>query len=181
MVVFTPTSETVRLYEVIILLPNLSEGDLLQALRSMELLFTEKGGKQLHKDPWGRQGLAYRIRGHQEGQYVVYLYELSPDSMQAIDAALRLEKGVLRHLLVKVPKHYDVTTFAERFALWKKEEEQQKVLQESKQEEAMKWRIAQRTAKAAAPKVELKPGAPVEGKALEEELSKLISDEDLHL
>jgi small subunit ribosomal protein S6 len=192
MTVFTPSTEDVRLYEVMVLLPlDLSEEEFQLTLQNVEELVEERGGKQLHRDIWSRRGLAYPIRKHREGRYVVYIYELSPGNIREVDAALRIERGVLRHLIVKPPKHYDVVNYEERFQAWQRERVEQARAAERAREEEIKRQIVKR---AAAPIPE--PARVLEGKEkekegvkgvelqkpeLEQELQKLISDEDLHL
>jgi len=182
MPVLTPSTEEARIYECIVLFSlQLSEKEYAQALASIEQIFEEKGGKKLAKDVWGKQGLAYPIKKQTEGQYVVYLYELSPESAQAIDAALILEKPVLRHLLVKIPKHYEFVTFAERASAWAKEKENEVQEKEKEREETLKQKMIHRAAKAAPPKEASKPLVPDAGGSLEEKLGEIISDEDLRL
>jgi small subunit ribosomal protein S6 len=177
---FTPSSDEVRLYETVVLLPvTLSEKELKEATSEVEDIFTERGGKKLHKDEWGRQGLAYPIRKHREGQYIVYLFELAPSSLSSVDAALRLEKNVLRHLVVKVPKNYEVSTFAERFDAWEKDQERAKEQEEKDREEAVKQKLAKRPVCAAPPPAA--PSTPADGASIEEKLGEIISDEDLKL
>ena len=179
MPVLTPSSEEIRLYECTILLPTtLSEKELANALHAVEQIFEEKGATYVAKDVWGRQGLAYPIRRQREGQYVVYVYELKPEHVQAVDTAIRLEKSVLRHLVVKVPKHYEFTTFAERTQRWSAEEEKAEQEQEHRREEMLKQKIIQRAAKAAPAKEAPKSAEKVD---IEKRLGDIISDEDLKL
>ena len=182
MPVLTPSTEEARIYECIVLLSmQLSEKEYAQAIASVEQLFDEKGGKRLAKDVWGKQGLAYPIEKQSEGQYIVYLYELRPENAQAMDAALILEKPVLRHLLVKIPKHYEFVTFAERASAWEKEKENEVQEKEKEREETLKQKMIHRASKAAPAKEESKRLTPEAGGSIEEKLGEIISDEDLHL
>lgn len=175
-------SDEVRLYETIVLLPTtLTETELRETTVEVEQVFTERGGKRLFRDSWGRQGLAYPIRKHKEGQFLVYLFELSPAELKGAESALRLEKNVLRHLVVKVPKNYEATTFAERFEAWQKEQECAKEEEQREREEAVKQKIARRPARAAAEKAPAPPATPADEAALAEKIGEIISDEDLKL
>ncbi len=181
--ILTPQAEGARIYECMVLLTmNLSEKEHTNALHSLEQIFEEKGGKKLQQDSWGRHGLAFPIKGQREGQYMVYLYELPQGAAQGIDATLLLEKPVLRHLLVKIPKQYEFTSFADRQAAWEKEKEQETQKREQEREEVLKQKIVHRATKAL-PVKEVPPLTlpQVEGGSLEEKLTELISDEDLHL
>lgn len=57
-------------------------------------------GKVLKTDVWGKRHLAYKIKKQSEGYYIVYEFEASPDSIKNIEKALKLNKEVLRYLLV---------------------------------------------------------------------------------
>jgi len=183
MLTFAPSSDTVCLYECLVLLPlELADHALQQEVASIEQLFSEKGGKLLHKEDWGRQGLAYPIRKHREGRFVLFVYELPPDAAPALDAALRLEKGILRHLLTKTPKHYALMTFTERTETWHIEQERSAQKEEESKEERLKQRIVKRAMKVIPPASgNTAPEEEVKSVQLEEELGKIISDKDLHL
>ena len=184
--VFTPTSEAVRIYECAVLLPiTLSEKELGEVLKIIDTIFAEKGASLLHKDDWGRHGLAYKIKKHTEGRYIIYYYELKPEDVKEIDKALHLEKDVLRHLLLRTPKNYEVVDFSSRFAEWKQEQEEEEEEEREKREEELKKKIVQRaTKKMAPPKAEVskkEEGTKKEGAELDEKLQELMSDEDLNL
>ena len=53
-------------------------------------------------DHWGRRKLAFPIRKHLEGSYVVSQLKLEPSQAIGLAAGLRLSEDVLRHLLVRV-------------------------------------------------------------------------------
>ena len=75
MTTFTPTSEDTRVYELCVLYPHpLSQKEEQDLLKEIEALFTEAGATQLHKDLWGRRGLAYKINVYEQGSYVLYYY-----------------------------------------------------------------------------------------------------------
>ena len=177
------------MYEICVLYPsNLSQKDEAALFKGIEEIIDEQGGKQVSKDLWGKRGLAYRIQGHDEGNYVVYYYELEPTGLQEIDTALRILPNLLRHIIVKPPKGYEIVKFSEGYEAWLKERESQ----EEKKKKEKEARIAKRVAdkakrqikRAAAKKDETKeeekkPAASKE--QISAELDKLISDDDLDL
>lgn len=182
MLTFAPSSEDVRIYEALVLLSlTLHEQELRETLTAIKQLCAEKGGTLLYQEDWGRQGLAYPIRKHREGRFVLFVYELPPSAVPAFDAALLLEKGILRHLLVKTPQHYELVTFSDRMEAWQREKEEHLREEEQRKEEKVRQRIVERAARAV-PAV-APPPAPtaVEDVVLEKELGKIISDEDLRL
>ena len=49
---------------------------------------------------WGKRTLAYPVAGKEVGHYVVVQLETSPELLGEFERALKLDEGVLRHLLV---------------------------------------------------------------------------------
>jgi small subunit ribosomal protein S6 len=186
MATLAPTAEDTRIYECAILVPaSLSEKEYKETLKNVEDFFTEKGATLLHKDEWGRRGLAYRIKGHTEGQYIVYHYEMKPLGLKELDHSLRLEKGVLRHLLIRVPDGYEVLDYSKRFDEWKQEKDQEEEALAQKKEEELKKKIVKRATKKAPAPVQKEPTKDAHAEEgtgkLEDKLEELISDEDLNL
>ena len=184
----TITEEDTRVYELCILYPsNLSQKEESDLLKEIEKLLEEHGGKQVAKDAWGKRGLAYRIKGHDEGNYIVYHYELDPASIKEIDVSLRITPNLLRHIIVKPPKGYEVTKFSESYETWLKEREGEDERKQREKEEKLAKKVAEkakRQVKRAAKKEEEKPTEekPKADKAkISEELEKLISDDDLDI
>jgi small subunit ribosomal protein S6 len=57
-------------------------------------------GKVLKTDVWGKKHLAYKITTHTEGYYIVYEFETIPAEIKNIEKSLKLNKEILRYLLV---------------------------------------------------------------------------------
>lgn len=64
-------------------------------------LVSEGGGKILSTDTLGKRYLAYKIKGHTEGYYLVYELELSSPIVTNINSSLRIMSQVLRFLILK--------------------------------------------------------------------------------
>lgn len=61
----------------------------------------EEGGKFELKDSWGKRHLAYRIKGHDEGYYLIYNLALPTSAMQKLKQALRLMPDIIRFIAIK--------------------------------------------------------------------------------
>ncbi len=185
MVHYTPTSDEVRLYEIAVLYPypmnQKEESDLLKGIKA---IFDEAGAKEIFKDVWGRRGLAYKIGGFDEGNFIIFYMEMDPSKLKELDEALRILKGMLRHMIVKPPKNYVITSYADGEKKWKEthrlEGERKSQEREDKKLKQVvdKARRSTKVAEAKKPDVEAKP---MTGEALTQELDKLISDKDLEL
>ncbi|TSC59165.1 MAG: small subunit ribosomal protein S6 [Candidatus Peregrinibacteria bacterium Greene0416_19] len=179
-------SEDTRTYECCILYPNpLGQKEEAELIKEIEALFSEASAKLMMKDVWGRRGLAYSIKGFTEGNYVVYYYELDPSKLKEIDRALGIMKNVLRHMLVKPPKHYHMVKYSELYEQWMKERETVEEKRSREQEEKVKERVAEKAKRQARQqheekkRDEAKPA--MQGDVLTEKIEKLISDDSLDL
>ncbi|MGI9023464.1 MAG: 30S ribosomal protein S6 [Acidimicrobiales bacterium] len=95
-----------RPYEVMIILdPSLEESAIqAQVDRSTELI--RSGGAEPGRvDRWGKRRLAYEIRHHREGTYLLVEAKGGPGSLDPLDRALHLSDEVLRHKVVRLPDH----------------------------------------------------------------------------
>ena len=64
-------------------------------------LIQDAGGEVLMTDNWGRRRLAYPIKHHFEGTYVLTHMTLAPDQVAGFERALHLNESILRHLVVR--------------------------------------------------------------------------------
>jgi small subunit ribosomal protein S6 len=60
------------------------------------------GGEILDVDVWGKRYLAYKIKGHNEGYYIVYNFKVSPDKVAEIKRQMQLKQEILRFMIVEV-------------------------------------------------------------------------------
>jgi small subunit ribosomal protein S6 len=136
----------------------------LEAIRSQIIAFP---GNIVHEEIWGLRDLAYPIKKHNQGCYALFDFETDPSKIKEIDAVLRLEPEVLRHLVMVLPATYqpkDYTIVEEELLEANKEAEAKKglapvrlVKMETKTPEAPKE-------KTIAPKSEPEAKAPSEEK-----------------
>ena len=64
-------------------------------------LVEDTGGEILMTDNWGRRRLAYPIKHHFEGTYVLTHITMPPDRIAGFERALNINENVLRHLLIR--------------------------------------------------------------------------------
>lgn len=181
----TPTSEDTAIYEFCVLYPgNLSQKEEASLLKEIESFFSEAEGKVVSKDVWGRRGLAYPIKKETEGNFVIFYVELDPQKVKEIDRQLRILPNLLRHLVIKPPKGYEVVKYAERFTEWLKERETGVETQRKEEETRLQKKVADKAriqAKRAEVQKKEVPMTAVEGAKLAEKLEELISDDSIGL
>ncbi|MGD8866205.1 MAG: 30S ribosomal protein S6 [Gemmatimonadales bacterium] len=68
--------------------------------RFNQLATGEAGGAVTAVEHWGKRQLAYPIRKHDNGYYVVVQLRTVPVSLPEFERAIKLDEDVLRHLVV---------------------------------------------------------------------------------
>lgn len=96
-------ADILRDYELaLVLSPELEEEGVTSIVDRFTQMVTNGGGEVKEIDRWGRRKLAYPIRRHLEGHYIVTQLRLQPHQARELEANFRLWEEVLRHLLVRV-------------------------------------------------------------------------------
>jgi small subunit ribosomal protein S6 len=178
----SPTSEDTRIYEFCFLYPILTQKEEQDLLKEIEGLLGEGTGKQIAKDNWGRRGLAYPIKGYKEGNIIVYHYELDPSRIDEVDEQLRIMKNVLRHLVVKPPKQYQIVKYSEAYEQWLKDRETQEEVKAREREQKVQEQVARkakRQAKMTTERKKAEPAAPAAGEDLTTKIDELISGDSI--
>ena len=185
----TPSTEDRVIYEIAVIYPIIGQKEEQQAIKDVEAIFAEAGGQQIAKDVWGRRGLAYPIKNHREGNFIIYYYEFDPSKVREVDLALKIEKGVMRHLIIKPPKGYQILKYSELYEKWLTERETVDQVRAREKEEKLKDQVAKK-AKQQARRTDDKKKLdattkekekPMSEEALTEKLDKLISDDSIDL
>ncbi len=184
MVTLIPSSEDVRVYEFAVMYqPDLDQKGEQSLLKEIDAIFAEAQAKLLFKDPWSRRGLAYKIAGYNEAKFVIYYFEIAPAAIREIDNALRLLKGVMRHLIVIPPKGYEAVSYEEKYQSWLKTRETVAEARVRQKEEKATQKVADK-AKRESKRIAAKPktaSAPMEKQKVDASIDKLISDSDLKI
>lgn len=87
-------------YELILILDANEDGQE-KILTKLKKLISNLGGKITEIKEWGKRELAYPIKKREEGIYFLIKLELSGREVKELDNKLKLEEGILRHLMVR--------------------------------------------------------------------------------
>ena len=91
-----------RDYELVVILsPEIEEGNMDASIDRVQQSIRSHGGEIVESNNWGRRRLAYPIRRHLEGNYVVSQIKLDPAEVPGLESGLRISEEVLRHLILK--------------------------------------------------------------------------------
>ena len=90
-------------YELMIILKPLLPEDIRAGIqKKIEKLVTKGKGKITATDAWGKRHLAYPIKKHDEGYYIVYKLTLDPVFAPEFQKELKLMSDILRLLMTSL-------------------------------------------------------------------------------
>ncbi len=88
---------------VVIITPQVADDEVPDAVeRLVRRPVESQGGVCQEVNVWGRRKLAYPVKKHQEGNYVLTNLELDPTKAKELEQGLLISEEVIRHLLVRL-------------------------------------------------------------------------------
>jgi small subunit ribosomal protein S6 len=90
-----------RQYEVVYIFDSaLEESAINERLERFHTLIQSPDGQPPQLSHWGKRTLAFPIKKHDTGYYVVAKFDADPTALPEFERAIKLEDGVLRFLVV---------------------------------------------------------------------------------
>lgn len=90
-------------YELMLALKPLLPDDLRKEIHKEFVDMVKKdGGEVLDVDVWGKRYLSFKIKGHNEGYYIVYDFKAYPSAIAEIKRQMQLKQEVLRFMVVEI-------------------------------------------------------------------------------
>jgi small subunit ribosomal protein S6 len=94
-----------RDYEVLyIVRADLDDDKVQDIIKRVNTLIEKAGGSVERTNIWGKRKLAYEVKHQKEGSYVLQDFQIGPDRIPELEAALKITEEVLRHLIVRKPE-----------------------------------------------------------------------------
>jgi len=94
-----------RRYETLLVLnPELPEAQTRETIDRARRLLTEAGAEGDQVQEWGMRDLAYEIRKHKRGYYVLLEYRATPELVKELERNLKIADEVLRFISVTAVK-----------------------------------------------------------------------------
>ena len=95
-------AEALRDYEVVVVLnPEIGDDVVSASLDRLNEAVRNRGGEVVEVNHWGRRRLAYPIKRHFEGNYVVSQIKLEPGRVVDLEEGFRISEEVIRHLIIQ--------------------------------------------------------------------------------
>lgn len=92
-----------RVYEnVFILTPTLSEEEVDRVVEQMQKVVEGKSAQVEKVEKWGKRSLAYKIKKHAEGHFVLFTISGGGEAVAELERKLKVTDTVLRFLTVRV-------------------------------------------------------------------------------
>lgn len=89
-------------YELIyIIQPQLDENGINSVNERMTQAIAGQNGQVISTEVWGQRKLAYPIRNHFVGYYVLHNMEMPPSGVTELERILRLNEDVIRFLIFR--------------------------------------------------------------------------------
>jgi len=89
-------------YELIyIIQPQLDENGINSVNERMTQAIASQNGQVISTEVWGQRKLAYPIRNHFVGYYVLHNMEMPPSGVTELERILRLNEDVIRFLIFR--------------------------------------------------------------------------------
>jgi small subunit ribosomal protein S6 len=95
-----------RRYETLLVLnPELPEAQTRETIDRARRLLADAGAEDFQLQEWGMRDLAYEIRKHKRGYYVLLEYRATPELVKELERNLKIADEVLRFISVAVAKN----------------------------------------------------------------------------
>ncbi|HEY7682840.1 MAG TPA: 30S ribosomal protein S6 [Gemmatimonadales bacterium] len=96
-----------RQYEAVYIFDSaLEEPAITEKLNRFHALVPQPNGDAVKVNHWGKRTLAYPIKKRDTGYYVVANFQASAAQLPEFERAIKLDEGVLRHLVVVTEHDY---------------------------------------------------------------------------
>ncbi|OHD76262.1 MAG: 30S ribosomal protein S6 [Spirochaetes bacterium RIFOXYC1_FULL_54_7] len=90
-----------RPYELVTIFPT--EEDIYRpAKETVTAELKKQGAEIVREDEMGERQLAYMIKNHQRGRYVLHTINMAPDKLIMAEKVFKLNTGILKYLFVRL-------------------------------------------------------------------------------
>ncbi len=91
-----------RQYETIFIInPDIDESQTDGVIEGIKTAIESGGGKVLKVDPWGKKRLAYAVKQHNDGYYVLIVFESSPEFVTQLNGHYRITELIIKYIVVQ--------------------------------------------------------------------------------
>lgn len=82
--------------------PTVEEEGIKALIEKFSGLIVQEGGEVTNIDEWGKRRLAYPVKDHKEGYYVLMNFTAAPDLPQELERVYKITDDIIRYLTIKL-------------------------------------------------------------------------------
>lgn len=91
-----------KAYELLFFVnPSMDEETRLAAMKRIDNVIVEQGGKIDNVEDWGKKKLAFEINGLTDGDYTLIDFQTEPEAIAELDRVLHIMDAVERYMIVR--------------------------------------------------------------------------------
>lgn len=106
-----------RRYETVFVInAELSDEEIQSIIENYVKIIQEKNGIPINTERWGRKKLAYEIKKHQRGYYVILDYAAKPIVPKELERNFKIDERILRYITVKTEDHFNISSIQKDMA-----------------------------------------------------------------
>ncbi len=87
---------------IFIIKPTLSDEETEKVIQKMQEIITAGGGEIINIENWGKKKLAYEIKKHKKGHYVLIHFKAEGPLVKELERNYRLSDAVIKFITVKL-------------------------------------------------------------------------------
>jgi small subunit ribosomal protein S6 len=92
-----------RIYEeLFIVRPDATDEEVDPLVEQLKHVITSAGGTIEKAEKWGMRKLAFRVAKHNEGQYILIVFNAKADTVKELERRLRVSDMVIKFLTVRI-------------------------------------------------------------------------------
>ena len=90
-----------RLYETIFIInPDSDDATIEQTIGAVRSLIESNGYEVKRVDPWGKRRLAYEVKRHRDGYYVLMVFEAETQFVEQLQRHYRITEPIIKYIVV---------------------------------------------------------------------------------
>ncbi|MEW6002390.1 MAG: 30S ribosomal protein S6 [Nitrospirota bacterium] len=92
-----------NVYEnIVILNAVLNDEEIEATITKIKDLIASQGGEILKVNVWGKKKLAYEIKKHKKGFYVLFLYKAIPSTIKKLEDFYKVFDAIIKYMIIKL-------------------------------------------------------------------------------
>lgn len=89
-------------YEIMFILSTrTTEEDRKASIEAVESILTKEGAVELKTEIWGDRKLAYPVKKHENGYYVLTTFKIDGVNLKEVESKLNITESILKYIIVK--------------------------------------------------------------------------------